>query len=358
MRNSMLGSAHLQPLVDTADVPALLRAVDGCCATRAWDALVDLARRCRDAIELGRQLWPVAMHIEYRLAYEAPGPYAAGVLRPGAARFALGPLTEVAASTHTWDDLAPGIGDLASAAMVAQERVIRGEDLRGELPPQVTELPLRLQPWEPPYALPAYRDREALFPAPDVVGAPAGAAVRGRPARRLPDDPAIEALRAAVETWTTQSEGRVAAVAVEGDAAGAVAHLSPVAAITPITAAQALAWLQWAGASGGAHGRRPGGAAGRFAAWWALAALAGFTWPDHAGRDEDFAGGLGEVLDELRWYRWAPASDELGAGHEGWHLHLAVHDPVDGLAWAVSGADHPEAAPAPATSVSRRPPSA
>ncbi|HSK97458.1 MAG TPA: DUF6183 family protein, partial [Euzebyales bacterium] len=212
-------ASELQPLVDTADVPALLRAVDGCCATRSWDALVDLAARCRAAVELGKQLWAVAMHIEYRLAYEAPGRYAAAVLRPGAARFALGPLTEVAASTHTWDDLAPGIGDPASAATVAQERVLRGEDLRGRLPDDDVELPLRLQPWEPAYALPAYRDREALFPAPPVTGDGAGGAGGAgdpdRPAADPGSDAVTDALRAVVEPWSTHSEGRVAAVAVD-----------------------------------------------------------------------------------------------------------------------------------------------
>lgn len=331
-------AAGLQPLVETADVAALLRAVDGCCASRSWDALVDLARRCRDAIELGKQLWPVAMHIEYRLAYEGPGRYAASVLRPGAARFALGPLTEVAASTHTWDELAGDLDDPASSATVAQERVIRGEDLRGRLPAEQTELPLCRQLWEPVYALPVYRDREALFPAPDVTAATPTEARELRPATRVPDDPAVEALRAVVETWSAQSEGRVTAVAVDGDAAGAVAHLAPVAAITPISGQQALAWLQWCGASGGAHGRRRGGAAGRFAAWWTLAEVAGVPWPEQAGSDEGFAGALGDAVEELRWYHWSPATRETS--HERWHLHLAAHDPVDRLAWAVMAFDH------------------
>jgi hypothetical protein len=332
-------ATDLQPLVDAADVPALLRAVDGCCASRSWDALVDLAARCREAIELGKQLWPVAMHIEYRLAYEAPGPYAAGVLRPGVARFALGPLTEVAASTHTWAELADGLGDRASASAVAQERVIRGEDLRTAMPVDQVELPLRRQPWEPLYALPTYRDREALFPAPDVVAALRGTARRLHGEAPLADDLGVEALRAVVETWTAQSEGQVEAVAVDGDAASAVALLSPVAAIEPITGQQALAWLQWSGASGGAYGRRPGGAAGRFAAWWALAALAGVPWPEQVAGDDDFAAALGDALDELRWYRWRPDTDAAGNDRDGWHLHLAVHDPVDELAWAVSASD-------------------
>jgi hypothetical protein len=39
--------------------------------------------------------------------------------------------------------------------------------------------------------------------------------------------------------------------------------------------------MAWAAASGGAHGPRPGAAAGRFAAWWAAATLTDLhaDWP-------------------------------------------------------------------------------
>jgi hypothetical protein len=127
---------------------------------------------------------------------------------------------------------------------------------------------------------------------------------------------------------------------VDGDAAGAIAHISGVAAVEAITGQQALAWLQWCGASGGAHGHRRGGAAGRFTAWWTLATLAGVPWSEHAATDEGFADTLGAALDELRWYRWIPASDATQDRQEGWHLHVAAHDPVDGLGWAVSAVDH------------------
>jgi len=313
--------------VDAADPAALLEAVDRLVASRDWDGLVDLTRRCLEAVEFGRQLWPVAMHIDYRLAWEAPAAYAASVLRPGAARFALGPLTEVAASTHEWDTLAPHLRDPASAGAVAQERVLRGEDLRGRANAGDAELPLARAAWEPLYALPRYRDRSAAFPQPD-------AAVRPLPASRprpqgvpLADDEATAALRGAVETWTTESSGRATAVVVEGDAEAAVGALSPAAALLRVEPAEALALLQWAAASGGAYGRRPGGARGRFATWWAAAALAGLRWsPDP---DE-----LGAALAELDWYRWAPPGIETG-----WVLRLAVGDPVDGLAWAIDASD-------------------
>ncbi len=330
--------SDLQPLVDSADVAALLRAVDGLCANREWEALADLARRCLQAVELGKQLWPVAMHIDYRLALEAPPAHCAAVLRPGAARFALGPLTEVAAGRHDWASLAPYLSDPASAAAVAQERVIRGENLTYAAGELLAELPLQLQPWEPPYALPRYRDREASFPLPTAATGPLGPPTRLPPAGSLdgddPDDDAgASALRDVVEAWATQSSGQVRTATVEDAAAGAVGRLlvdtgrDPDASMVQLTPADALAILQWAGASGGAYGRRRGGARGRFAAWSAAAALAGLDWPV-----DPIA--MGEALDELSWFRWAPPGPETG-----WVLRLAISDPVDGLAWAIDATD-------------------
>ncbi len=326
----------LQQLVDAADAAALLRAVDGLCATRDWDALVDLGRRCTDAVELGRQLWPVAMHIDYRLALEGPAAHAAAVLRPGAGRFALGPLTEVAASTPDWASLAPHLRDPVTAATVAAERVLRGEDLTAGVAGSVlgvTELPLRRCAWEPSYALPTYRDRSAAFPSPPVAtaGPPLPATTAGR---RLDADEVVCARTDLVEVWVAQSAGRAAAVVVAGDAAAAVGRLDSEAVVEPLPAADALALLQWAGASGGAYGRRRGGAAGRFATWWSAAALAcGLPWPD-GPVDAGFCDELGDAVTDLRWHRWRGTAPDTG-----WVLRLAVEDPVDGLAWAVDAAD-------------------
>jgi hypothetical protein len=324
----------LHSLIVAADSAALLRAVDGLASSRDWHALADLAHRCREAVEMGRQLWPVAMHIDYRLAWEGPPEHAGAVLHPGAARFALGPLTEVAASTHDWESLAPHIADPASALAVAQERVLRGEDLRGRMPTGPDDgLPPVLAPWEPAYALPRYRDRSAAFPQPDAALRTLPAPRTLEPSSPAADDEAVRALRDLVEVWVTQSSGTVDATAAEGGAHGAVGALlaraggTADAALAPLAPDEALALLQWTAASGGAYGRRPGGARGRFATWWAAAALTGLPWP--VDPDE-----LGDAVRELRWYRWAPSHAETG-----WVLRLAVEDPVDGLAWAVAATD-------------------
>ena len=121
----------LDDLVEAAEANPLLRRVDALCEARSWDALVELARRCREAYERGKQLWPIAEHIDYRLALEAPPAHAASVLTPAAGRFAFGPLTEVAASTHTFDELQPHLPSPQVAGVVAAERVLRGEVLTG-----------------------------------------------------------------------------------------------------------------------------------------------------------------------------------------------------------------------------------
>ena len=102
----------LARLVDEGDVDELVRLVDRLSGARDWDGLVELRDRCRWALERGRQLWPIASLAEYRLALDAPAEWAGPVVAEGAGRFALGPLAEVAASTHTWaelrDHLPPG----------------------------------------------------------------------------------------------------------------------------------------------------------------------------------------------------------------------------------------------------------
>jgi hypothetical protein len=88
-------------------------------------------------------------------------------------------------------------------------------------------------------------------------------------------------------------------------------------------------WLAWAGASGGAHGRRRGAAIGRFGAWWTVAALADLTeeWPVEADR-------IGEALSSLDWFWWDDGGPNLG-----WALQLAVADLGEGYAWAISAHD-------------------
>lgn len=332
-------------LVERGDLDELVRHVDRLCrAGRAdpgdgtvWDDLVDLRDRCRRALERGKQLWPVASLVEYRLALQAPGPWAGAVVVEGGGYLAAGPLAEVAASTHTWAELVDHIPAGPLRTVVAHERVVRGEDLTGDdrLDRAVLDLPAVLQPWEPAYALATYHEDRVELPAPEPDGggawtAPAATGPAGAPTGDPADADVVSALRGVARAWVTDSNGTAEAVAVDGDAGSALAALGvPEARLAPVTPADALAWLAWAGASGGAHGRRRGTAAGRFEAWWAAAALTALLddWP--VPPDE-----LGDAVDELRWYRW-----DRGTAVTGWHLALVVEDPDHRVAFALEATD-------------------
>ena len=324
-------TARLSRLVERGDIDELLGEVDRLCTDGSWGALFQLREGCRSAVQRGKQLWPVASHAEYRLALEAPGRWAARMLEPGTGRFALGPLSEVAASTHPWVELSGHVPSGPVASIAAHERVARGEDLTDAagVDPDVLELPLRLQAWEPDYPVADYRPHDADFPSPSVP----------RMKRlSLPERTALvfeqadtgRALRELVTAWTSESNGRAETIGVPGGVPDALAALGlETARVAEVPVADALAHMAWAGASGGAHGRRRGMAAGRFAAWWALAALAGLldAWP--VPPDE-----LGHAAEGLHYFLW-----DAGEPSTGWSLRLAVDDPAQGVAWAINASD-------------------
>ncbi|HEX7442934.1 MAG TPA: DUF6183 family protein [Acidimicrobiales bacterium] len=323
-------------LVEQGDLDELVRHIDRLVSARQWDGLVDLRDRCRLALERGKQLWPAASLAEYRLALDAPGPWAGAVVLEGAGHLALGPLSEVAASSHTWDELAPTLAAGPARAMVAHERIVRGENLTGDdrFDARMLDLPLQLLPWEPAYPVATYRPDAAEFPR------PATPPLRGVELRASPDpdggttDDAEtrDALLGLVRSWTSGSNGRAEVASVVGDAGAAVAALGPRrirwAEIGP---ADALALMAWTAASGGAHGRRRGMAAGRFEAWWALTALTGLSGEEGS---RELAEELGDAARELAWFVW-----DAGEPDTGWRFHLAVEDPTEGLAWAIAATD-------------------
>ena len=314
--------------VERGDLDALTRLVDGLVAAREWDRVVELRDRCRHALERGLQLWPAAEYAEYRLALEAPGRYSGPVITETAGRFALGPLWEVAASTHDWSELEPHLPPGPARALAAHERVLRGEDLRNEptIDDAVLELPLALESWEPGYQIATYRSAKAEFPSPEPVAMrpwslPDAGKAKG-------ETEAVEALLALALPWQENSNGRVAAIEVRGEGAAAVAALGLGAVVgAPISATAAMAWMAWTGASGGAYARRRGSPLGRFAAWWALTMLVGLEWPVESDQ-------LGAAAERLEWHRWEPQ----GSSH-GWSASLAITDPVLGLGWALYAVD-------------------
>jgi hypothetical protein len=307
--------SRLDELIEQGDLDELTREIDALCERRDWDGLVTLRDRCRAALERGKQLWPAAAHAEYRLALEAPGPWAGPAVSGSSGRFTLGPLSEVAASTHPWSELRDHLDEGPSRIVTAHERVVRGDDLSGEgLVDDVFDLPFRLADWEPQYPVAVYHADRAEFPAPSR---PALAPVDlPAPAPRAEEPDGTAALADLTRAWTEGSNGRTQVVAVAGDALGAIAALGvPRARVAEVPVGQAAAAMAWAAASGGAHGRRRGMAAGRFGAWWVVTTLA-------------------EDPTDLAWYAW-----DVGEPDTGWTLHLAVEHPADGLAWAVTATD-------------------
>ena len=329
-----MSGERLDRALADGDLDELLRLIDDACEDGDWEVLEQVAVRSRPAHERGHQLWPAADHAEHRLALEAPAAHAAAAVLRDAVTFGIAALAEVAASTHTWDELdahlgTAGVGPLRS--VVAHERVARGEDLTGvALFEDPIGLPLRLAGWEPASAGPTIGAYAIDDPAPaagllDEIGPVEPAEAGG------PDTAAgLSALLELTCVWAEQSNGRRSAVGVHGDAAQAVAALTGTTGRRlSLPAEEALALMAWAGASGGAYGRRRGMARGRFEAWWCAAALAGLDsdWPPAV--DE-----LGEAIHELGWWRF-----DDGTAPSGWHLQMAVEDPLDGLAWALSAGD-------------------
>lgn len=322
-----MNERRVRDAIEFSDTDELLRIVDGAIAAQEWDALVNLRVRMAEALGRGRQLWGVDQHVRYRLALEGPAPLAAQAVDEGPARFALGPLTEVAANRHTFAELAPHLGTGPSRSLVAHERVIAGDEIDPVLvADNQLELPLQLLDWEPVYAIPTYHsDRvEALSPPLPAMSREA----LPDSAEMVDDHPSTEALLGLVLPWLEESNGRAHAVCAAGEPTAALKALGvPAAEMAPVPVSSAMAHMAWAAASGGAEGRRRGGASGRFQAWHTLATLGGDEWPASPER-------VSEAARRLDWFMWSDFAPAIG-----WVLNIAAHDRAENLSWALAARD-------------------
>jgi hypothetical protein len=311
--------------IEASDTDELIRVIDGLCENTEWDTLVELKQRCREAVGRGKQLWGVEEHIRYRLALEAPGRWAGAALNEGVARFSLGPLPEVAASTKTWGELAAHLDTGPWRSVTAAERIVRGDDGTDSIP----DLPAHLEDWEPDYPVATYKADKVQTPSP---ASPEVADAQLPDQSLTIDDPHSEgALFDLVQPWVNESNGRYEVATVEGDAAAAIRALGLTRArIGEMTPELAIQWMAWAGASGGAHGRRRGAAAGRYGVWWAIATMCDLEWPADPKA-------MARAVNRLRFY-WF----DDGSPGTGWELRMAMEDPESGLAWAISAVDAAE----------------
>jgi len=317
----------LTALIESSDLDGLVRFVDGLVTARDWSGIETMRDRCREAVERGKQVWGPAEYAEYRLALDGPPDRAVAVLGDGKGRYGPGPLWEVAASRHSWEELEPLVNVPTLRALMGHERSIRGDVVEPEsIDGRILQIPPTIEPWEPAYPAAVYRSDGADFPEGDRsplvwVDLPDTFEV-------VDDEGAGEALLALVRPWWDESSGHADVIQVKGDAFGAIRALGPHRArAVDVTLAETLSAMVWTGASGGAFGSRRGTPVGRTLAWWALAALLGY---DDIPDDPSVL----EEASELRWVLWDPG-DAVG----GWALHLAVEDPQDGMAWAISAVD-------------------
>jgi len=319
----------LEELVHRADLDALVRHVDDTCSAREWSHLVRVRDAARTAVNTGRQLWPIATLANYRLALWAPAEVAVRALDDTARTFMLGPVSEIIAVHHRWEDLEPFLAPGHDRSLVAHERALRGDDIdAGEH--SALDIPMDVQSWEPRYEPASYNDDGVDSQMPDVPRAVE--TVAAAPSEPVDDPETVTAFRSLMEPWTSQSNGSARCTVSEGGIAEAL-HVHGVrsARIARIEPQEALELLAWAGASGGAHGKRRGLATGRSNAWWFLATFAGMQedWP--CDPDE-----LGEVIDGMTFAVWQDDSSPA----DGWNLRLVIEDTDEGLACAVSAHDH------------------
>jgi hypothetical protein len=238
----------------------------------------------------------------------------------------MGPLTEVIAQNHQWSELSEFLEPSPTSTYIAYECGIRGQQVDGELFPAL-ESPCTLLSIETNYALAEYHDNEAKFPTPAIPEMGNAIAIPESSATVIHDHDASAAIHQLADAWTTQSNGELRISCVEGSVLDALGALNvQEARLSLLTSSDALAWLTWAGASGGAHGRRRGNALGRDAAWWTIAALTEktFHWPLN---NIDLAASV----NSLQWFWW-----DVNEPTTGWQLQLCIHHADRNRSWAIS----------------------
>jgi hypothetical protein len=321
-------ATSLDDLIRSADLDGLVRHVDDTCASREWDHLVRIRNEARSAVNTGRQLWPIATLANYRLALWAPAEFAVRALDDTARTFMPGPVSEILAVHHRWEQLEPFLEHGHDRSLIAYERSLRGDEVDITENP-LLDIPIAISDWEPRYELANYDDDGVIQTHPSITRRWHSCAVRAADA--LEDD-TNSAFSRMMEHWTSQSEGVAKSVVVEGEIEEAFSVLGlRYPDFAQITSGDALRWLTWAASSGGAHGKRRGVATGRSEAWWLLATFTGLEdrWPC---RPTD----LGEVLQKLEYFAFrAPSHPD-----SGWSLQLAIVDPYEGLTVALSATDH------------------
>lgn len=332
-------------MINAGDQTKVMQEIDRLSDADDWYGLLELSSRCRIAsTERGKPLWGCAAHAEYRIALDASPQVAALVMDTELGPFALGPVPEVVASAHDFEEMLVHIPTRITPQweMFVYECVARGDDVvAGGLDVDVAarleadhEVPLVLSSWEPEYSAPKFRkdkvevNRPALLSLRELSTSKieTGGNETGED-ETISDPDSTSALYALVASWCSQSNGVARVVATES-LQSAVHYVDPSAKdVVAVDAAAAVSAMVWAGADGGAHGKRNGLARGRALMRNALASLG-----DADLRDEE---AFGRTLKEFSWFSW-----DVPRTGQGWSLALAAQDNVDQVAFAVFATDH------------------
>jgi hypothetical protein len=325
-------ASALEQLIQRADLDGLVRHVDDTCAARDWEHLVEIRNDARAAVNTGRQLWPIATLANYRLALWAPAPFAVRALDDTARTFMPGPVSEILAVHHSWQDLEPLLEPGHDRGLCAYERALRG-DIIAPNEPDILDIPIALQPWEPAYLCVSYNDDGVVEEFPASPQWQEGFDVEGIATTPLDESETIDAFRRMMNAWTSQSNGTADLAIVEGgpaEALGALGYAGIISELSPMSCSEAWERLTWAASTGGAHGKRRGVATARSDVWWLFAQIAGMTddWPCDAAE-------CGEIALACEYYVFR--NDKTPT--EGWGLHLVIVDPDEGLSVALRAHD-------------------
>lgn len=289
-----------------------------------WEELLDFA----DTVSAAPL--PQRLEVAHVVALEAPAPLAAAAaeLFPDDDRGFQGPLWEVAAH-RPWRELAPHLTHPRVRHLIAQTRVLHGEDLRGaaDLSPPHRSAPLVLEPWEsaswdPEWDLPEYTrvgsSGSTIWSCPEEQPGP----VPLTPAAPQPaDHPATGVLAGLSDTARAHAFHGTA-----WEAAAAVAVRPERCQAWPVAFADAYPHLVHLASGERAQSGGAGQALGRIALWSALTAMAALPSTTDSGAVTAFVSRLSAV-------GWRDAAEPL------WYLHLALQDPHQNLTWVLTAHD-------------------
>ncbi len=329
------------------DMYALAEAI---AAAEDWDEMVkvrqELDRRSRsEALAGSYQPGPVGVH---HLTLSSPARrYAFGIStfddvlrRRGPAKFALpGFPTKLSkrvvlelTGRFTWSELDPLVRAPVLREVLARERVARGEDLRhAGFRIRDGDPPMYLEPWEPPtYANPGKNMwATGLVPRVDPLP-PAGDATWATPLWATDPDPVAVAL-----TSIAKSGDQVRCVRVSGTALEAIEALGYGWAYAfELSVADMLAEVAY----GAWHSIRQVELIdmGRRFAWRVLSTVASaLSFPAEMEHSER----LRLAGERVRWISFDSWEEDEDGGDASWEevrWCMAIEDPVQGLAWAMT----------------------